>query len=86
MKANLTLLNFTISRWRISTKTTTLEWDILVKAKADKPVSKKCMLFLTQKNHIIFFKGNLLNSKNDLITKCRHEKKFYLVNYKDNAT
>ena len=26
---------------------------------------------------------NLLNRHNELVTKCRHENKFYLANYKD---
>ena len=43
---------------------------------------KKCMLSLREKYHIIFSTKNLLN-KNELVAKCRHENKLYLVNYKD---
>ena len=60
-----------------------LDWIILDKAKPYPPASKKCMLCLTEKYHIIFSTKNLLNKRNELVTKCRHENKFYLVNYKD---
>ena len=59
-----------------------LDWNILDKAKSYSPASKKCMLCLTEKYHIIFSTKNLLNKRNELVTKCRHENKFYLGNYK----
>ena len=54
-----------------------LDWSILDQAKPDSPVSKKCMLCHTEKYHIIFSTKNLLNKRNELLTKCRHENKFY---------
>ena len=62
-----------------------LEWSILDKAKPYSPESKKCMLCLTEKYHIIFSNKNLFNKRNELVTKskCRHENKFSLKNYKD---
>ena len=36
---------------------------------------------LTEKYHIIFSTKNLLNKRNELVTKCRHENKFYLANF-----
>ena len=60
-----------------------LDWSILDKAKPYSPASKKCMLCLTEKYHIIFSTKNLLNKRNEMVTKCRHENKFYLANYKD---
>ena len=60
-----------------------LDWSILDKAKPYSSASKKCMLCLTEKYHIIFSTKNLLNKRNELVTKCRHENKFYLRNYKD---
>ena len=60
-----------------------LDWSILDQAKPDSPVSKKCMLCHTEKYHIIFSTKNLLNKRNELVTKCRHENKFYPENYKD---
>ena len=63
-----------------------LDWSILDKAKPYIPTSKRCMLCLTEKYHIIFFTKNLLNKCNELLTcrhvKCRDENKFYLVIYK----
>ena len=61
-------------------------WNVLDKARAYKPEAKRCMMCLTEKYHIIFSKLNLLNSTNDLVTKCRHENRFYLANFKDNIT
>ena len=60
-----------------------LDWSILDKAKPYSPASIKCMLCLTEKYHIIFSTMNLLNKRNELVTKCRHENKFCLANYKD---
>ena len=60
---------------------TSLEWKILDKAKSYALGSGKCILCL--KYHILFSKLNLLNSRSELVTKCRHENKFYLSNYKD---
>ena len=62
-----------------------LDRSILGKAKPYSPSSKKCMLCLTEKYHIIFSTKNLLIKRNELVTKCRHEIKFYLANYKDIA-
>ena len=60
-----------------------LDWSILDKTKTYSPASKKCMLCFTEKYHTIFSTKNLLNKHNELVTKCGHENKFYLPNYKD---
>ena len=62
---------------------TSLEWKILDKAKSYQSGSRKSLLCLTEKYHILFSKLNLLNSRSELVTKCRHENKFDLSNYKD---
>ena len=62
---------------------TSVEWKILDKAKSYKKMSRKCMLCLTEKYHILFSKLNLLNSCSKLVTKYMHENKFYLSTYKD---
>ena len=54
---------------------------ILDKAKPYSTASKKCIFCLTEKYHIIFSIKNMLNKRSDLVTKCRHENKFYLANY-----
>ena len=58
-----------------------LDWRILAKAKPYSPASKKRMLCLTEKYHIIFSTTNLLNKRSELITKCRYENTFYLAIY-----
>ena len=60
-----------------------LDLRILQKAKPYSRASKKCMLCLTEKYHVIFSTKNLLNKDNEMVTKCRHENKFYLANQKD---
>ena len=60
-----------------------LDWGILDKAKPYPRASKKCMLCLTEKYHIIFSTKNLSNKRSELVTKCRHENNFFLANYKD---
>ena len=85
-KRNATeLSNFVWENKHTNTETN-LVWNILDKARAYRPETKRCLLCLTEKYHIIFSKLNLLNSRNELVTKCRHESKFYLVNFKDNIT
>ena len=44
-----------------------LDWSILDEAKPYSPASKKCMLCLTEKYHIIFSTKNLLNKRNELV-------------------
>ena len=63
-----------------------LVWNILNKASAYKPEAKRHLLCLTEKYHIIFSNLNLCNSRKKLETKCRHENKFYLANFKDSTT
>ena len=85
-KRNATKLsNFVWENKHANTKTN-LVWNILDKAGAYKPEAKTCFLCLAEKYHIIFSKINLLNSRNKLMTKCRHKNKFYLANFKDSIT
>ena len=63
-----------------------LVWNVLEKTRVSKAQTKRCLLCLTEKYHIVFSKLNLLNSRNKLVTKCRHENKFYLANFKDSIT
>ena len=60
------------------------DWSIFVKKNPYSPASKKFILCLTEKNHIISSTNNLLNKRNELVTcQCRHENKFYFPNCKD---
>ena len=82
-KRNATeLSNFIWENKHVDTETN-LVWSILDKARAYKPEAERCLLCLTEKYHIIFSKLNLLHSRNELVTKCRHENKLYLANVKD---
>ena len=46
------------------------------------PVTKRCILCLSKKFHILFSKERLLKKRNEIISKCRHENKHKLSNYK----
>ena len=53
------------------------------KAQAYRNGSKRCNLCLTEKLAIIEGEPNkILNKRAELVSKCRHENKFYLSNYK----
>ena len=83
-KRNATeLSNFLWENKQTSTETNLVICDILDKARAYRPKTKRCLLCLTEKYHIMFSKLNLLNSRNELLTKCRYENK---INFKDNIT
>ena len=79
------LSNFVRENKHTNTETN-LVWNILDKARAYRLETKICLLCLTEKYQIILSKLNLLNSRNVLVTKSRHENKFYLVSFKDNFT
>ena len=73
--------------WEIKEKekiTPTLTWSILKSVPAYNNITKKCPLCLHEKFEIISYKNTaeLLNKKTELISKCRHENKFLLENYK----
>ena len=60
----------------------TINWSILVTAPAYSNKSKPCYLCLTEKLYLIRAKKpSLLNKRTELISKCRHENKFYLANF-----
>ena len=43
---------------------------------------KRCRLCLAEKYHVIFQPFKKLNKSSEIISKCRHENKFYLKNFK----
>ena len=62
-------------------------WDILRKASAYSNLSKRCDLCLTEKLMIISAdKSTLLNRRSEIISKCRHQNKFYLSNFVGGVT
>ena len=70
--------------WKLKDSNTnfTINWSILATAPAYSNKSKRCHLCLTEKLYIIRGKKpSLLNKRTELISKCRHENKFYLANF-----
>jgi len=59
-----------------------MNWSIVDRALPYLNGSKKCNLCLTEKYHVITSTSPLINKRSELISKCRHENKFYLNNYK----
>ena len=60
----------------------TINWSILATAPAYSNKSKRCHLCLTEKLYLVRAKKpSLLNKRTELISKCRHENKFYLANF-----
>ena len=58
-----------------------IKWSIIARARPYNNTTKRCDLCLTEKLMIIkFSSNNLLNKRSKLISKCRHENKFYLKN------
>ena len=62
-----------------------LTWSIIKSVKPYSNISKKCSLCLFEKFMIITYEtpDELLNKKTELISKCRHENKYLLKNYKN---
>ena len=62
-------------------------WSIITTAAPYNDSSKKCNLCLTEKLCILKAdKATLLNKRSELISKCRHENKYYIMNYKNEIT
>ena len=60
-----------------------IKWSILDRARAFRNGSKRCDLCLTEKYHIIYEEFNTLNKRNELLSNCRHQRKFLLSNIKE---
>ena len=59
-----------------------MHWSVIDHAKPYQNGSKRCNLCLTEKCHILTTPVNLINKRSELVSKYRHENKFYLVNYR----
>ena len=62
-------------------KSPKVTYSILEKSQPYNNGSKRCVLCLSEKYHIIFQPFQKLNLRNELVSKCRHENKFYLKNF-----
>ena len=62
-----------------------IKWSILKKSCGYSIISKSCNLCLLEKLVICNFKekDRLLNKRLDLVSKCRHENKYMLINYSE---
>ena len=63
-----------------------LQWSILQKSKPYKCGSRKCDLCLSEKYQIMTYSNllsnsTLLNSRTEIMNKCRHSNKFKIKNY-----
>ena len=60
-----------------------IKWSIVTRAISHRGNPSRCYLCLMEKLCILFSdKSTLLNKRSELITKCRHENKFYPANQK----
>ena len=67
--------------WDLKDKDTpyTITWKVLAQAKAYAPGNKRCNLCLKEKFFIIYKpEMSTLNSRNELVSACRHRRKFLL--------
>ena len=84
---NSTELSKYIWKLKRSGKGYKINWSISQRARAYSNETKQCDLCLTEKLHIINAdKQKTLNKRTELISKCRHENKFYICNFpRDNT-
>ena len=62
-----------------------IQWSIIKNTSSYTPSTKSCNLCLSEKLLICTFKdkNNLINKRLDLVSKCRHETKYIIKNYKE---
>ena len=70
---------------KLNNKKYSIKWNIIKKSAGYNQRTKLCNLCTSEKLEIIKFKekNNLLNKRNELVSKCRHENKFSLANLPD---
>ena len=78
-QSNCTELSKYIWELKSNNKDYDIKSSMIARAKAYNNRAKRCNLCLTEKLSIINANSaNLLNKRNELISKCRHENKFYI--------
>ena len=78
---NSTELSKYIWKLRDNNQDFNIKWTIISRARPYSNISKRCDLCLTEKLMIITANpGRILNKRSEMISKCRHENKFYLRN------
>ena len=80
-KASSTELSKYLWELNEQNKQFTISWSIAKKCHDYNPVTKSCHLCLSEKLLICNFKdkNNLLNQRSELVSKCRHQNKFFLT-------
>ena len=64
-----------------------IRWSIAKRARAYNNETKRCDLCLTEKLYIMKAdRQSRLNKRPELVSKCRHENKYYLSNFKEEFT
>ena len=64
----------------------TIKWRIIKHRAPYNPVAKRCNLCLSEKLYILEYEGtNLLNKRDELISKCRHRNKYTLLHQMTNV-
>ena len=66
---------------REAIKKLVMHWSVIDHAKTYQNGSKRCNFCLTEKYHILTSPVNFINKRSALVSKCRHENQFQLVNY-----
>ena len=57
-----------------------VQWKHVISAPSYSPLIGRCILCLREKEQILYFKeGATLNSRNEVISNCRHRRKFTLL-------
>ncbi len=80
-KRNQTELSAHIWKLKDQNKPYTITWKVLKHAAPYSPKTKRCNLCLWEKHFIITDERDILNSKTELISTCRHRRKFLLSDH-----
>ena len=57
-----------------------IKWECLTTAPSYSPAIGRCILCIKEKETILYFREHAsLNSRNEIVSICRHRKKFYLL-------
>ena len=63
----------------------TIKWEIVESLPKFKPTNTFCLLCITEKKYILFADPkSIINTRDEFVTKCRHQNKFRLNTFKHN--
>ena len=84
LRQDLRIFFFTYIIWELKGLKPNLKWSIVGEAKGYSNVTKPYILCLYEKLTILTYpiQQDLLNKRSELVSKCRHQNKFLLANYK----